>query len=253
MKFSIITTTYKRPIELLRAINSVLLQDYKHWEMIIVNDSPDFDYSSIEKSDILKDERIKYFKNGENKGLNYARNIALVNISADSNYTIILDDDDYFNTECLSEATKIIKENPNYNWYVSNRTYENGDKITINGTNRNTIDYIIDYLIFKRFRGDATHIISTKYKSIRFPKKVKQEEQWMYFAQIQEKFYYYNFNSTISKSYSDLGLTKAHKSIKTKLDYTFESYKELFSLNFFNPLIWFIYLPLKMVAIILKN
>ena len=108
-------------------------------------------------------------------------------------------------------------------------------------------------MIFKRFRGDATHIISTKYKSIRFPKKVKQEEQWMYFAQIQEKFYYYNFNSTISKSYADLGVTKAHKSIKTKLDYTFESYKELFSLNFFNPLIWFIYLPLKMVAIILKN
>lgn len=253
MKFSIITPTHKRPTELKRAIESALNQTYTNWEMIIVNDSPDFDYSSIENSDILKDERIKYFKNKENKGLNYSRNVALDNISENSDYTIILDDDDYFNINCLHKAVETIKENPNFNWYVSNRVYENGDKITINNVNKNTIDYTKDYLILKRFKGDATHIISTKYKNIRFPKKVKQEEQWMYFAQIPEKFYYYNFNSTILVNYSDQGLTKTHKNISMKLDYTFESYKELFHLKIFNPYLWFIYLPLKIGAILLKN
>lgn len=253
MKFSIITPTYKRPKELERAINSVLKQDYTNFELIIINDSPDFDYSELENKEILKDKRIKYFKNEKNMGVNFSRNFALDKVSEDSDYIIFLDDDDWLNENCLSEAVKIIKENPNYSWYVSNRAdFKTNESITKNNTNKKEINYLKDYLIFKKFKGDATHIISTKYKDIRFSKKVKQAEEWFYFVQLPKKFFYYDFNSTFSRGYEEVGITKTYKNKIDKIKNTFKLNKELFKLRKFNFLIWFVYLPLKVGAIILK-
>ena len=112
MKFSIITPTYNRPEKLIRAVKSILDQDYENWEMIIVNDSPLFGYSIFNK--FLEDNkekvnnRIKYFINNENKGVNYSRNFALDNISNNSNYFTFLDDDDYFNKETLKKSFEKI-------------------------------------------------------------------------------------------------------------------------------------------------
>lgn len=253
MKFSIITPTYKRPKELVRAVQSVLDQNYPDFEMVIVNDSPDFDYSEFENGEGIKDNRIRYFKNEKNMGVNFTRNFALDKVSEDSDYIIFLDDDDWLNENCLSEAVKIIKENPNYSWYVSNRAdFKTNESITKNNTNKKEINYLKDYLIFKKFKGDATHIISTKYKDIRFSKKVKQAEEWVYFSQIPEKFYYYNFNSTISIGYGNQGITNTYKNKKEKLKNTYHLYKELFKLKNFNLYIWLIYLPLRIGAILLK-
>lgn len=253
MKFSIITPTHQRPKELERAINSVLGQDYNNFEFIIVNDSPDFDYSELENMEILKDRRIKYFKNEKNMGVNFSRNFALDNVSEDSDYIIFLDDDDWLNEKCLSEAVKIIKENPNYSWYVSNKAdFRSNESITKNNTNKKEINYLKDYLIFKKFKGDATHIVSMKYKNIRFSKKVKQAEEWFYFIQLSDEFFYYNFNSTIIGGYDDKGLSKTYKNKLEKLKNTIKLYSELFSLKIFNPWVWFIYLPLRVGAIIFK-
>lgn len=254
MKFSIITPTHQRPKELERAINSILGQDYNNFEFIIVNDSPDFDYSELENMEILKDRRIKYFKNEKNMGVNFSRNFALDNVSEDSDYIIFLDDDDWLNEKCLSEAVKIIKENPSYGWYVSNRAYSDNKPVTKNKTNRNTFNYIWDVLILKKFVGDATHIINfKKYKDLRFSKSVKLTEEWFYFFQIKEKFYYYKFNSIYQDVHTNLNLTDIYnKNKKNRIKNTFKLYKELFKIRKFNPLIWLVYLPLRVGAIILK-
>jgi len=254
MKFSIITPEYKRPKELERTINSVLVQDYTNFELIIVNDSPDFDYSELENKEILKDERIKYFKNEKNMGVNFSRNFALENVSKDSDYIIFLDNDDWLNKKCLSKAVENIKENPSYDWYVSNRAYSNDTPVTKNKTNKNTFNYIWDVLILKNFVGDATHVINfKKYKDLRYSKSVKLTEEWFYFSQIKEKFYYYNFNSTYQDVHTNLNLTDVYnKNKKNRIDNTFKLYRELIKLKRFNLLIWFIYLPLRIVAILLK-
>ncbi len=210
MKFSIITPTYKRPNELMRAIKSVLEQDYINWEMIIINDSPDFNYSSIENSNILKDERIKYFKNKENMGVNYSRNFALENISPDSDYIIFLDDDDYLNKDAIEKINLELKKE-NINWLTTNRVKENLETITNikpKYKNKKDFSYFCDYLIFKNISGDATHIIkkdiATKYK---FSEKIKNGEEWFFFIQIPFYIIYRNINSTISGGYLEGGLT----------------------------------------------
>ena len=65
--YQIITPTYNRPDLLKRSIDSVLNQRNQNdfdWEMIIVNDSPLFDYTEVEKylTDI-NDTKLKYLKN----------------------------------------------------------------------------------------------------------------------------------------------------------------------------------------------
>ncbi|MGI6348015.1 MAG: glycosyltransferase family 2 protein [Patescibacteria group bacterium] len=254
MKFSIITPTHQRPKELERAINSILGQDYNNFEFIIVNDSPDFDYSELENMEILKDRRIKYFKNEKNMGVNFSRNFALDNVSEDSDYIIFLDDDDWLNEKCLSEAVKAIKENPNYNWYVSNRAdFRSNKSITKNNTKKVEINYLVDYLIKKRFYGDATHCIDfKKNKKTRFPVNIGKhlDEAWYYYIQIDNKFYYYDFNSTFSYGSGDMTIySKRNK--KERLSNS----KILFKDSIINKRLNFkllLYFVLRYFAIVLK-
>ena len=187
MKYSILTPTFNRPEPLLKCLNSVLFQNHKDFEMIIINDSPLYDYSEVAKYiQDKKDSRIKYFKNEKNSGVNFSRNFALANISDDSDYVIFLDDDDWLHSNALSDIENILISNPNKN---------------------KKINYFFDYLIFKRFVGDCTHTIdsntATKYK---FSERVKNGEEWTYFIQLPTDIHYENINTTNSEGYNDLGL-----------------------------------------------
>ena len=65
--------TYNQSAFIRRAINSLFTQTYPNWELIIIND----DCSDNTESYIyeyLKDNRVRYIKNAENKGLGYAIN-----------------------------------------------------------------------------------------------------------------------------------------------------------------------------------
>lgn len=253
MKFSIITATYKRPRELIRAVQSVLDQNYPDFEMIIVNDSPDFDYSEFENEELIKDSRVKYFKNKENKGVNFSRNFALDNVGTDTDYIIFLDDDDWLNTKTLYTAAKIITDKPKQNWYVSNRAYSNNISITKNNTKKTKIDYMTDYLITKKFSGDSTHCIDfNKNKKLRFPVSIGKslDEAWYYFMQVDKKFYYYDFNSTLTDGSGDMTLF-SKRNRKERLNNTYILFKDSISKKNMNPKL-LIYLILRCFAITLK-
>lgn len=252
MKFSIILPTYKRPQELIRAVKSVLNQSYDNWEIIIINDSPEVDYTEFENSEYLKNIKIKYFKNKENRGNNFCKNFALENISQESDYILFLDDDDWINNNCLLEARNIIQKNKDFSWFVSNRYNVNQNKsLTINKLKTNKINYLKDYLIGKKFTGDATHIISTKYINKKFSKSVKNAEEWIYFTQLSKYFLYYDFNSTFSEGYSKTGITKNYKNKVENLKNTYKLFKENLKYRLFS--FWIlIYFILRIGAILFK-
>lgn len=107
---SIITSAYKAENTISRAIESLLAQTYKDWEMIIVVDaSPDNTYNKA-LTYANKDNRIKVINNKENVGAGMARRIGIKNINPNTEYTTFLDSDDYYKPELLEVLYKNAKE-----------------------------------------------------------------------------------------------------------------------------------------------
>jgi glycosyltransferase involved in cell wall biosynthesis len=227
MKFSILTPTHQREALLTRATGSLLAQEHTDWEMIIINDSPESDYSTFEQAII--DPRITYQKNERNVGVNASRNKALSLVSPDADFIILLDDDDYLAPHALQELSTLILNKPKIDWFVTNRAYESGKSLTYFPKNNTLYSYMWSYLIFKRGKGDATHTISTKLINkahASFSHTVKQGEEWFFFYQIGllSTMLYTDHNSTISDGYDDAHGLNFRK--RTKKEY----YTTLFNL-----------------------
>ena len=212
MKYSIIIPTYKRQEKLKRAIQSVLDQKGNFdIQIIIINDSPDYDYSMFESWLVdMKNSStrsIVYNKNTENKGVNFSRNYALTLVAEDSSYVIFLDDDDWFEIDALGDIDNYLRLNKGIQWLLTNRVKQTGESLTTVSKNKKSFNYFLDYLVCKCIMGDATHIIKKQIAtSYKFSNKIKNGEEWFYFIQIPSRFSYKNLNSTKSEGYSDTGL-----------------------------------------------
>ncbi len=94
---SIIMPTYNRADIISRAINSVLFQSHKNWELLIIDDGST-DETELFITPLLSDSRIRYIKN-EHAGISAARNCGLE--MAKGEYVFYLDSDNYWNNEYL--------------------------------------------------------------------------------------------------------------------------------------------------------
>ncbi len=104
---SVIIPTYNRKDFIVDAINSVLKQKDIDLELIIADDCSTDGTADFVKS--IQDERIRYFRNDKNSGLEYNRNFGLKH--ARGKYITWLDDDDYYTDyEFFSKAVKILEE-----------------------------------------------------------------------------------------------------------------------------------------------
>lgn len=256
MKFSIITPTFRRSDLLIRAVNSLLAQTYRDWEMIIVNDSPT-DTAYREFSNEINDSRIHYHVNNINMGVNYSRNIALQKISADSRWVIFLDDDDYFSPDALQVFQNLILHHQNIEWFVTNRAYTNGNPLTYFPKNNTFYSYAWEYLILRRCKGDATHCINTKLinlNKIEFSKYIKQGEEWLFFYQVglHSKIFYHDHNSTITNGYNiETGLNFRKKSHAQDFKTLSLFYEASRSKMFYHPS-FFVYIGIRAIKIILQ-
>jgi len=87
---SVVLTTYNRAELLPRAINSVLIQSFCDFELIVVDDhSQD---GTAEICEAFTDKRIRYVQHTENRGLGAARNTGIS--LAGGEFIAFLDDDD---------------------------------------------------------------------------------------------------------------------------------------------------------------
>lgn len=106
---SVIMPAYNSEKYIDEAIESVIRQTYKNWELIIVNDASTDDTEKIIKSYQEKDKRIKLISLAENQGVANARNMAIQ--IAEGRYIAFLDADDYWEKEKLQEQIKFMKKN----------------------------------------------------------------------------------------------------------------------------------------------
>ncbi len=105
---SVIIPVYNHPMELQRAITSVLGQTWQDFEVLVVDDGSEEDIEHVCNS--FGDKRIKYIRNEVHKNANAARNRGIK--EATGKYIAMLDADDEYLPEHLSRRIEKIEE-----WY----------------------------------------------------------------------------------------------------------------------------------------
>lgn len=107
-KVSIIIPTYNRADVLTASVQSVLQQTYADFELLIIDDGSSDNTDIVVES--LGDERIRYVKMPENKGVAAARNEGLRQAKHD--YIAFQDSDDYWMPDKLEKQMEFLTQRP---------------------------------------------------------------------------------------------------------------------------------------------
>lgn len=108
IKLSILIATYNVENYIEKAIDSVLMQEYDNFEIIIVDDaSTDYTYKIL-KEYATKYKNIFVYKNKSNKGIGWNRNFLIS--KAKGEYFLFLDSDDFFTKNLFKKCVPIIEE-----------------------------------------------------------------------------------------------------------------------------------------------
>lgn len=107
---SIITPMYNAEKTIAQTIESVLLQTYSNWEMIIMDDCSTDKSAKIVEEYLKKDFRIQYYRAEKNSGVANAREDAISR--AKGHYLAFLDSDDLWKKDKLRRQIELMqKEN----------------------------------------------------------------------------------------------------------------------------------------------
>lgn len=107
-RVTVFMAAYNASEHIKEAINSILNQTYANFELLIVNDGSTDTTAEIVAA--FSDNRIRTIDNGDNKGLIYTRNIAL--LEAKGELLAIMDSDDIASRDRLALQVAAFDNNP---------------------------------------------------------------------------------------------------------------------------------------------
>ena len=107
---TVLTPVYNGAKYLSVCVESVLHQDYKHWEYIIVNNCSSDATLDIASSYAEKDPRIRVINNPKFVDVIENHNIAFGCVSKDSRYCKVVSADDWIYPECISRMVQVMEE-----------------------------------------------------------------------------------------------------------------------------------------------
>lgn len=109
--FSIIIPVFNASLYLEFAIESVIKQKVKDWELILINDNSIDNSLELIQGFKKKNKRIRVIDLKYNKGSGYCRNIAIQQARGD--FIVFLDADDFLISNALERAQRAITKKPN--------------------------------------------------------------------------------------------------------------------------------------------
>ena len=124
----IILPNYNSSKFLKQTLNSIIMQTYKNWKLIIIDDCSDDKTKNILKK-YLKDKRIKIFWLKKNNGAGFCRNYGIK--KSKSPYVAFIDSDDVWKKNKLEKQIIFMKKN-NFSFsYTNYETFGEKKKIII--------------------------------------------------------------------------------------------------------------------------
>lgn len=140
IKVSIIMPLYNHKLFVGKAINSVLKQQYKNFELIIVNDASTDNSEKVVKKFMKKDKRIKLVTLKKNQGIGIVRSIGAEKSKGD--YIAYLSSDDLWKPEFLKYMLSVIKVQPDDMIFCNYDFIDEKDKfMKVSTFFKNTKDY----------------------------------------------------------------------------------------------------------------
>ncbi len=129
---SVVVATYKRDVELKRALDSLAAQSYSNIEVILVDDNSDSQWNEKVLSIVNNFKKkcpnlaIEYIVNNPNQGSAKTRNIGIE--AANGEYITFLDDDDVYLTDKVKKQIEFM-ENGQYDYSITDLVlYTEDDK-----------------------------------------------------------------------------------------------------------------------------
>ena len=162
---SIIIPTYKRPNDLIRAIESVLSQSYKNIEIKVVDDNnpdtPERKETEILMKQFKDQERVEYIQHENNKGGSAARNTGWKKSKGE--YITFLDDDDEISPDKIKKQVECL-EQLDKTWgacYTGYKVIKPNGGYQISGEHRSG-DLYIGALMRTLFMGSGSNLFLRK-------------------------------------------------------------------------------------------
>lgn len=126
-KISVIVPVYKVELYIGNTIKSLLSQNYKNFELIVVDDGSPDKSAEIAKS-LLTGANVECsIIHTENRGVSAARNTGLDN--ANGEYVIMVDADDVLTSDFLDYYVSLIQNHPGRNIYSTSFTIFKGEDV----------------------------------------------------------------------------------------------------------------------------
>jgi len=127
---SVIMPTCNRPDTILDAISSVIVQTYRNWELIIVEDGPD---CGVEAAILgYGDERIRFVRHDGPHGAAPARNAGLGH--AQGSALVHLDDDDQYDPDFLLICLNAMRDSSRHMIYCAQMLWQGFDETIMAGS-----------------------------------------------------------------------------------------------------------------------
>ena len=192
--FSIIIPTYNRSRQLKFAIDSIINQTFKRWELILVDNNSKDGTKRLIKN--YNNPKIKFFTIRNYGNIAKSRNLGIKKSSG--KYLAFLDSDDEWLPEKLQESYKILKKNISlvyHDMFIKKKIHQNFFKKT--GYCRKLTNAVYEDLIFNGPAFPTSSVVIKKkiFKKINFFNEDKNLitwedfDAWIRLSKITSKFY----------------------------------------------------------------
>ncbi len=241
---SIVMPTFNRANMIGMAINSILRQNYKDWELLIVdNESTDNTKEVVEKFS-NNDSRIKYFYVKKNPEIGIADYLNYgINISAGQYIARLDDDDEWYDPDKLSKQVNFLEMNKDYVIVGGGAIMVDGNREEIFKLFKRETDHEIrNHALYANpfvhntvlYRKDAAVKVGC-YKQIKF---VEDWDLWLRLGKIGKFYNFQEYFSLYMNAGQNRSIDNQKLTAKIILQYIksyrneYPNYKKAFLLNF---------------------